>query len=120
MLAFPVSYELTYFNIPAAKVNDIAAWILLSDEIYMRDEINRRGSATVIRYQGKNGFKQIAEIPKISGTAQPYYGVIGGAYHFFFEIRENDVALRVEHFAGRRLNIEPYAVTLDDFPQFSI
>ena len=47
-----VSYESLHFLIPAAKVNEIAAWILLSDDAYMQSEINKHGARRLGRDAG--------------------------------------------------------------------
>jgi len=112
------SYESLYFHIPAAKVNDIAEWVLHSDEAYMQDEINKHGVTTVIQYQGKLGFQRINEVPKQAGTATPYYGTTGGAYQFIFNPQEDDTTLRIRHTLGNRLKLKPYETALGTRAQF--
>jgi hypothetical protein len=118
MLSHPISHELLYFLVPAEKVNEIATWIIQSDEAYLQDELNKHGVATVIRYQGKFGFQRIVELPKIAGTAIPYYGTTGGAHHFIFNVQEDETTLRVRHALGKRLKLKPYETTLGTHPQF--
>lgn len=114
---FPM-YESLHFHIPAAKVNDIAEWILLSDEAYMQSEINKRGVTTAIKYQGKVGFHRINEVPKERGMATPYYGTFGGVYNFIFNVEEDDTLLRIRHSLGNQFKLKPYEITLGSQIQF--
>lgn len=118
MQPFSISYESLYFQIPAAKVNDIAAWVLLSDEAFMQNEINKHGVTTVIQYQGKVGFHRINEVPKQAGMATPYYGTTGGAYSFIFNVTEDDTTLRIRHAMGSNFKLKPYETSLGTHPQF--
>jgi len=118
MLPYSISYESLHFNIPATKVNDIAAWVLLSDEAYMQNEINKHGVTTVIKYQGKVGFHRINEVPKQAGTATPYYGTTGGAYNFIFNVIDDDTTLRIRHALGSQLKLKPYETALGTQHQF--
>jgi hypothetical protein len=118
MLSYPVTNDMMYFDIPAAKVNDIAAWILLADEAYMRRKIETNGFATVIKLNGVNGLSRITEIPKLAGTAEPYYGTIGGAYHFRFQWVGPDTLLKIEHVNGRSIGVHEHVVWLGNQPRF--
>lgn len=118
MLPYSITYESLYFHIPAAKVDGIAAWVLLSDEAYMQNEINKHGVTTVIKYQGKVGFQRINEVPKQAGMATPYYGTTGGAYHFIFNVKDDDTTLRIRHALGSNFKLKPYETTLGTQAQF--
>lgn len=118
MFSFPIAYEMLYFDIPAVHVNDVAAWILLADEAWLRYQIETQGSALVIRYYSQRGFQRLTELPKEAGVAEPFYGTTGGAYHFIFTIQQNKTALRVEHVNGDQFNLKPYEVILDSPPKF--
>jgi hypothetical protein len=112
MLSYPVAYEMMYFDIPAAKLNDIVAWVLLADEMYMRHEIETKGFAVV------RGFKRITEIPHKAGIVEPYYGVTSGAYRFLFSMDGSSVYLRVLHHYGETMNLQPYEVLLGTQARF--
>ncbi|MBK6792639.1 MAG: hypothetical protein IPG80_08845 [Anaerolineales bacterium] len=113
-----VSYESLHFHIPAATVNKIAAWILLSDDAYMQSEINKHGVTTAIKYQGKVGFHRLNEVPKQTGMATPYYGTIGGVYNFIFNVQEDDTTLRIRHSLGNQFKLKPYETALGTHIQF--
>lgn len=113
MLPYPVAHEMLYFDIPAAQLNDVVAWVLLSDEIYMRHEIETKGFAIAIRLEGRTGLKRITEVPAVAGTADPFYGNTGGAHRFLFNIEDNGVRLRAEHHFAETANIPPYEVYID-------
>jgi len=118
MFSFPIANEMLYFDIPAAQVNDIAAWILLADEAWLGYQIETQGSALVIRYYGQRGFQRLTELPQEAGVAEPFYGTTGGAYHFIFTIQQNKTALRVEHVNAGQFNLKPYEVVLNSLPKF--
>ena len=118
ILPYSISYETLHFLIPANKVNDIAAWILKSDEAYMQNEINKHGVTTAIKYQGKVGFHRLNEVPKEAGMATPYYGTTGGAYNFIFNVTEDDTTLRIRHAMGSNFKLKPYETSLGTQPQF--
>jgi len=118
MQPYSIAHEMMCFDIPAAKMNDIVAWILLADKTYMRREIERRGFATVIGLNGNRGFNRITEIPPVAGTAVPYYGMTGGAYRFSFTINANGTRLLVEHQLGKSLGLPPYDVILEKQAKF--
>jgi len=107
-----------YFDIPAAQVNDIVAWILSADKTYLRQQIERRGFAQVIDMNGRPGFERITEVPAVLGTAFPYYGTFGGAYRFSFTMRDHGTHLLVEHNLGKNMALPPLEIMLDDHPHF--
>lgn len=113
-----VNYESLHFYIPAAIVNKIAAWVLISDDAYMQSEINKHGVTTAIKYQGKVGFHRLNEVPKPAGTATPYYGTTGGVYNFIFNVQEDDTLLRIRHSLGNQFKLKPYETVLGSHIQF--
>lgn len=112
------TYESLHFHIPASKVNDIAAWVLLSDDAYMQSEINKHGVTTAIKYQGKVGFHRLNEVPKPAGTATPYYGTFGGVYNFIFNVQGDETSLRIRHSLGNQFKLKPYETALETGIQF--
>ena len=84
----------------------------------MQNEINKHGVITVIQYQGKYGFHRINEVPKLAGTATPYYGTTGGVYNFIFNVTDDDTALRIRHSLGSNFKLKPYETALGTHPQF--
>ena len=118
MFPQPVSYGLMCFDIPATQVNDIVTWILNADKVYLQQEIERRGFATVIDLNGQPGFVRITEVPPVMGKSTPYYGTIGGAYRFLFTVDNGLPLLRIEHHLGKSMELQPYEALLEQKIRF--
>jgi hypothetical protein len=104
----PISHEMMYFDIPAENVKGIVAWIQLTDEAYMRRQLERSGRSTLAG---------VDRLPPPE-TAKPYYGMIEGVYGFIFTPRGNDTILNVRYAVKITPPVEPYKTSLGSPLQF--
>jgi hypothetical protein len=113
----PISHEMMYFDIPAEKVSEIVAWIHLTNETYMRRQMERSGRVTLTRLDGKSVLESVDRLPPL-GTAEPHYGMIEGVYGFIFIPQGNDTILRIHYGVKTAPAVEPYKILLGAAPQF--
>lgn len=76
------------FTIPAEAVARYRAWKAQADLIYVREQLEKYGRATVLRFEGKGEYEapDFDDITALSelGDAELVYGTVGGGYPFEF------------------------------------
>lgn len=78
------------FTIPVEVVAPYRAWKAEADLIYLRKELERRGSATILRFEDESpSFDDLTALPALEdlvrGEFEPVYGTAGGGYPFKFQ-----------------------------------
>lgn len=111
MLTDLPTHEMVYFEIPADNVREIVAWINLTDQEYMRRRFERNGRVMITSLNGESVLQTVDYLPE-PGTAQPYYGMIGGVYRFAFTSQANDTILQVKYSVQTPTPVEPYTTML--------
>lgn len=71
------------FRIGASAYGQVLTYQQELDQAVLRYQIETRGQALVVRYGMETGLRKINAVPE-PGTAEPYYGTMGGAYRFTF------------------------------------
>jgi hypothetical protein len=83
------------FPLSGASLRQVILWQRGVDLRVIRYQIETRGSALAIIYEGKIRFHSLKHIPP-PGQSIPWYGDVGGAYEFSFRPRDEGYQLRVE------------------------
>lgn len=98
------------FTIPAEAVARYRAWKAQADQIYLNQELARRGRAVVMRFKGEDEAPDFDDITALSelGDAEAVYGTVGGGYPFEFRPHRTGCTLTVT----APVEVEPFQLEL--------
>lgn len=79
-----MSHQQITFRVPYSITQAVIAWQQMVSWHIVTYQINTFGFSRIVRYMDHKRFTKLDKIPEF-GTAEPYYGMVGGGYRYSFQ-----------------------------------